>query len=207
MLYQITKIILVPFSMFLIKDIKGLDKVPKKGAFILASNHSSYLDPIIIPVIFVKYFKRKVHYLGKKELFKTWVGKKIHNTLGTIPIDRGGGDNALEKAIDTLKAGKIMGIFPEGGRTRTGKLNKGKTGVARLALWAKVPVVPIGIKGSYEIWPVHQKIFKFKKRIYINIGKPIYFSKYYNKKITKRLLREATTIVMKQIANLLKQKP
>jgi 1-acyl-sn-glycerol-3-phosphate acyltransferase len=145
--------------------------------------------------------------LGKKELFETWIGKKIHNAVGTIPIDRKGKDKkALEKALDALKKGKIVGIFPEGGRTRTGKLNKGKTGVARLALWAKVPVIPIGIKGSYKIWSAHQKIFKFKKAIYINIGKPMYFNKYYNKKFTKKLLRKITDQIMKEIARLTNQK-
>lgn len=207
MLYYITKSISVPFSMFLIKDIKGLANVPKTGAFILASNHASYLDPIIIPSIFVKHFKRKVHYLGKKELFEPWIWKKIHNAAGTIPIDKKGRNKkALENALDALKQGKIIGIFPEGGRTKTGKLCRGKTGAARLALWSKVPVIPVGIKGSYELWPVHQRIFKFKKAIYIHIGKPMFFNKYYNKKVTKKLLRSITTKIMEEIANLLRQK-
>lgn len=199
------KNIVVPFSMFLIKDLNGIDNVPKKGAFILASNHSSYLDPIIIPAIFIKFFKRKVHYLGKRELFETWIGKKIHNAVGTIPLDRERGEAALKSALKLLKEGGVIGIFPEGTRTKDGKLWRGKTGVARLALAAKVPVVPIGITGAFELMSTGGIFPKFKKNVAVNIGKPIYFKKYYGKG-SKAVFREVTTIVMKEIAELSKQK-
>ena len=206
MIYWLTKLISVPFSMFLLKEVKGLDNLPKERGFILASNHCSHLDPIIIPSLFIKQFKRKVHYLAKEELFKPWILNKVLKAAEIIPIDKKGRNKkALENALDALKQGKIIGIFPEGGRTKNGKLCRGKTGVTRLALEAKVPVVPVGIKGSYELWPVHQRIFKFKKAIYVNIGKPMYFNKYYNKKVTKKLLRSITTKIMKQIANLSRQ--
>jgi 1-acyl-sn-glycerol-3-phosphate acyltransferase len=205
MLYAIAKAVLLPFAMFLIKDVKGIDNVPK-GGFVLASNHTSHLDPIILPAVFVKYFRRKVRYLAKEELFRTWFIKVFIEAGGAIPIDRTGTDkSALGNAIRSLKAGDIVGIFPEGGRSRTGKLQKGKTGVARLALGAKVPVVPAGIIGTYEIWPAHKKVFKLKKAVTVNIGKPIYFRMYYNKKVNKKMLVGITRKVMKEIAKLSNQ--
>lgn len=207
MLYQLTKAILVPFSMFLIKDMKGLDNVPKKGAFIVATNHVSYLDPIIIPSIFVKHFKRKIHFLAKKELFEGWIGGMFETATGGIPLDREKGEKtSLKNALNALRKGKIIGIFPEGGRSANGKLQKGKTGVVRLALAAKVPIVPVGIKGTYDIWPRQKKIFKIKKVVKINFGEPIYFNNYYNKPITKKLLRALTAKVMRDIGKLCGEK-
>lgn len=206
MLYSIMKSILVPFSMFLVKEIKGLENIPEKGAFILASNHCSYLDPVIIPAIFVKYFKRKVHYLGKKELLNSWLGKKFHAAVGTIPLDREkGGKTALKLALDALRKGKIIGIFPEGTRSANGKLQKGKTGVARLALAAKVPVIPIYLEGTFNLMPRGAIFPKLKKGVTANIGKPIYFNKCYGKQ-NKAAFRKAAAVVMKKIAELSKQK-
>ena len=107
-------------------------------------------------------------------------------------------------AINALKQGKIIAIHPEGTRTLTGKLQKGKTGVARLALAAKVPVVPVGLVGTFEILPKGKYIPKLKRAI-MDIGRPLYFDEYCNKKITKRLLREITNKIMKEIAKLCKQ--
>lgn len=206
MLYQLTKAVMVPFSMFLIKDIKGLDNIPKNGAFIAVSNHVSYLDPLIIPSIFIKYFKRKVHYLAKRELFEGWIGSTFQNATGGILLDREkGGKIALKNALNMLEKKEVIGIFPEGTRSKNGKLQKGKTGVARLALAARVPVIPVGLIGTFEIMPKGKRIPKLK-RAKINIGKPIYFNKYYDKKITRRLLRNITDEIMKEIAKLSKQK-
>ncbi|MBI2208343.1 hypothetical protein HYU50_02505 [Candidatus Woesearchaeota archaeon] len=87
----------------------------------------------------------------------------------------------------------------------TGKLQKGKTGVARLALWARVPVIPVGIKGTFEILPKGAKIPKLKRASF-SFGKPMYFDKYYNKPMTKKLLRSVTDSIMREIANLSGQK-
>ena len=207
MIYRLSISFLVPFSMFLLKEVKGFSNLPKRGGFVLASNHCSYLDPIVIPSLFIKRLKIKVHYLAKKELFEPWILNKVLKASEIIPIDTTGKDKgALKEALKALKDGEIISLFPEGGRSRTGRIQKGKTGVARLALWAKVPVIPIGINGSYDIWPPHKKIFKLKKGIELNIGKPMYFNKYYNKKITKKLLTDITRKVMKEVARLSNQK-
>ena len=104
-----------------------------------------------------------------------------------------------------MKSGKIIAIHPEGTRTLTGKLQQGKTGIARLALAAKAPVLPIGLIGTFEILPKGKHIPKFKKAA-MNIGKLMAFEKYYNKKITKSLLRKITNKIMHEIAKLSNQK-
>lgn len=195
------------FSMFwlfriFIKEVKGLDNIPKKGS-IVASNHTSYLDPPLIGSYIAIKCKIKVHYLGKEELFKSFIGKILHNSVETIPIDTTGRHKSwLRGALKYIKKDEIIAIFPEGGRSRNGKIQRGKTGAVRLALAAKSPVVPVGIMGTYELWPVHKKLFKIKKIAKVNIGKPIYFDRYYKRKITKKLLRQLTDKLMRDIAKL-----
>jgi len=197
----------VPFvricNKLFIKKATGVANLPEQKGFILAANHNSYLDIILMST--VMFLKRNIiiKYLGKKELFTNQISKWYFFSMGQIPIDRKlGPKHSLEKAVRVLKKGDVVGIYPEGTRSLTGKIQKGKTGVARLALWAKVPVVPVGIIGTFEILPRGRVIPKFKKNIIISIGKPIYFDKFYKRKITKKLLRQITEIVMKEIAKL-----
>ena len=206
MVYPIAKRIISSITQFWIKDVNGLENVPKKGAFIIAANHASYMDHFIIMSTLVTYLNKKIHFLAKKEHFDTLFKKMWHNYVGAVPIDREtGGKDTLKWAMDALKEGKIIGIHPEGTRTTTGKLQEAKTGVARLALMAKVPVIPIGLVGTFEILPKGKYIPKLKKAI-MNIGKPMHFSEHHNKKINKRILREVTNRIMKEIARLSRQK-
>ena len=207
MLFQIVKRTLMPLSLLLVKDIKGLENIPKKGAFIVAANHVSYLDPVIIPSIIFKFFKMKVHYLAKKELLGGWTGSIFLAACGNtlIPLDREkGGKIALKNALNALKDREIIGIFPKGTRSLTGKLQKGKTGVARLALAAKVPVVPVGIIGTFDLMPKGKLFPKFRKKVKVSFGKPIYFDKYYGRQ-NKSIFKKVTTIVMEKIADLSNQ--
>src|SRR3989339_1083511 len=193
MVYPIGKRIIPPIVKFWIKEVNGLENVPKKGAFIVAANHSSYMDHFIIMSTLVPYLDRKIHHLAKKEHFDNIFKKIWHTWVGAVPIDReSGGKEALMWAIKALNQGKIIAIHPEGTRTLTGKLQKGKVGVARLALAAKAPVLPIGLIGTFEILPKGKYIPKLKKAT-MNIGKPLYFNKNYNKSINKKVLREVTT--------------
>ena len=147
-----------------------------------------------------------MHFLAKKEHFDRPLKAAWHTYGGAIPVDRqAGGKKALKFAIKALKQGKIIAMHPEGTRTLTGKLQKAKTGVARLALIAKVPVIPVGLIGTFDILPKGKYIPKLK-RATMNIGKPMYFDKYYNKKITKGLIRKVTNDIMAEIARLCKQK-
>ena len=136
-----------------VKKIEGIENIPEGGA-IIASNHASHLDPLIIASICALRKKRKLHYLGKKELFEGFIGNFVQKTVGTIPIDRDAkGKAALKTAGKYLKKDKLVGIFPEGTRSLDGKIQKGKTGVARLVLEAEVPVVPTMISGTFKLMP------------------------------------------------------
>lgn len=205
MAYPIGKRLISPIINFWIKEVNGLQNVPKNSPFIVAANHASYMDHFIIMCTLLPHLNKKIHHLAKKEHFDNILKKAWHTYAGAIPLDRqSGGKETLKWAIKALKEGKIIAIHPEGTRSLTGKLQKAKTGVARLALITKVPVLPIGLIGTFEILPKGKYIPKFKKAV-MNIGKPMYFDKYYNKKINKRMLREVTTIIMKEIAKLCRQ--
>ncbi len=188
-----------------LEKVAGLENVPKNGPFIIAPNHSSYFDHAIIGFTLVPYLKRKLHIIAKKEHFENLSQKSWHNLwrkyASYIPIDRSRGGKALEKAKHALDNGAMLLIYPEGTRSLTGKIQKAKTGVARLALWSKAPVLPVGIMGAFEILPKGKKIPRLKKAA-LNFGKPMAFKKYHGKKMTKRLLREVTSQIMKEIARL-----
>lgn len=206
MVYLIAKRIIPPIMKLWLKKVSGLENVPKNGAFIMAANHASYMDHFVIMSTLVPYLDKKIYHLSKKEYFESLFKRLWHEHWGSVPIDRqSGGKEALMWAIMALKRGKIIAIHPEGTRSPTGKLMKGKTGVARLALKAKVPVIPVGLIGTFEILPKGKYIPKLKKAT-LNIGKPIYFDEYYKKTVTKKLLRKITTKIMKDIAKLSKQK-
>lgn len=201
MVYPISKrIILLPLRLFL-KEVKGMENILKKGPFIIAANHESYLDPFLIGSIIVYIKNKKVHYLAKKGPFWDFFGRTIsRDWAGGIPLDDGK-EKAFQDLISLLKKGEIVALFMEGQRSLDGKLLKGKTGVIRLALKSRVPILPIGIVGTYEIAPRNKLIPKLK-RAKLYIGKPIYLKKYYKKKITKKMLRKLTDDVMKVISKL-----
>src|SRR3989338_7631498 len=182
MVYPIAKLIFAPIIDIWIKEINGLNNIPVQGPFIITANHESYMDHLIIVKTFVMHLNKKIHFLSKKEHFSNPIKSIWHRWAGAIPLDR----------------------ESKGTRTLTGKLQRGKTGVARLALAARVPVVPVGLIGTFEILPKGKYIPELKKAT-MNIGKPLYFDKYYSKKITKKLLREITNKIMKEVAKLCKQ--
>lgn len=204
MVYPIIERSIFPLTRLYIKRKNGLKNLPKKTGFIIASNHSSYMDHIIISEMIITHYKQKLHFLAKKEHFESLHQRIWHEHVGAIPIDRKTpGKKALKTAISYLKKGRIIGIYPEGTRTLTGKLQKARTGIARLALAAKVPVLPIGLIGTFDILPKGNILPRFK-RATINIGKPMYFDRYYGK-ISKKKLRLITNIIMKEIARLSNQ--
>ncbi len=206
MVYPIGKRIIPPVVKLWLKKVNGLKNIPTDKNFLIAANHESYLDHFFIICTLVPHLNKKIHFLAKKEHFNKPLKAIWHRYGGAIPLDRqGGGKEALKWAIEALKQGKIIAIHPEGTRTLTGKLQKGKTGIARLALAAHVPVLPMGIVGAYEILPKGKNIPKFK-RATMNIGKPMYFDRYYNKKTTKKLLREITDKIMREVARLSNKK-
>ena len=201
MVYTISKNTLGLIVNLYVKKIKGLENVPKKGPYIIAANHSSYMDHLILQNMMARKFNLVLHFLAKVEHFKG-SQKLWHKHFKAIPLDRDkGGKDALGKAIEFLKKGKVIAIYPEGTRTLTGKIQRAKTGVIRLALTANVPVLPIGLKGTFEMLPKGRNIPRFK-RAEVNIGKLIYFDDYYGKENDKKTLRFLTSKLMKEIARL-----
>lgn len=208
MVYPISKLTIIPILLSRIKKIKGLENLPKNPPYILAINHLSYIDSLIIAALIAKYRNRKVSFLTQdNDKFYKLFGKIIADKWAScIPISNK--KYALEEASRRLNNKGIIGIHPEGHRSHNPKqMLEGRTGMTRLALWNKVDIIPIGIQGTEKIMPPPDaKIKSLKRTITITIGKPISLKQHYNKKITKKLLRTLTDQIMEKIARLSHQK-
>ncbi|MFI6129051.1 MULTISPECIES: lysophospholipid acyltransferase family protein [unclassified Micromonospora] len=207
MLYWLLKyIILGPLLRLVFRpQVEGLEHVPATGPVILASNHLSFSDSIFTPLI----VKRKVTFIAKAEYFtgkglKGWLTKMFFVGSGTIPVDRSGGQ-AARAALDTqlrvLRAGGIAGIYPEGTRSPDGRLYRGKTGVARLALASGAPVVPMAMLNSDAIQPTGQ-IVPNLGRVRIRFGPPLDFSRYAGLAGDRFVERAVTDEIMYELMEL-----
>jgi 1-acyl-sn-glycerol-3-phosphate acyltransferase len=149
---------------------EGAERVPEKGPVILAANHLSILDPIAIGA----GIKRPVSFLARADLFRLPVLSWLLPRLHAIPVERGTGDlSAIKGAIRALERGMAFGIFPEGTRSRSGRLQPFKTGVAAIAFRTGSPVVPVAVVGSEKAWPVGRKLFRLRRPIRVVYGDPI----------------------------------
>src|SRR5690606_17972575 len=148
---------------------------------------------------------RRVSFVGKAEYMDSWKTKRLFPALGMIPIDRGGG-SASQRALDTaariIERGELFGIYPEGTRSRTGKLHKGHTGPARLALRTGAPLIPVGIVGTREIQPPEAKFPKPRMPVTIRFGRPITVDRYRERDNEHLVLRQVTDEVMFEIREL-----
>lgn len=207
MLYWILKrVVLGPVLLMTFRPkITGKKHLPKQGAAILASNHMSFSDSIFLPLA----VPRRITFLAKSEYFtgrgiKGWLMKKFFEGAGQVPIDRSGGrasEAAVNTAIGILKSGELLGIYPEGTRSPDGKLYRGRTGMARIAIEAGVPVIPVAMIGTYDIQPIGQ-VFPRIKRVGIAFGEPIDMSQYAGRQRDPAALREATNLVMDSLKKL-----
>jgi len=177
------KIFLKPIvGWLLIKDIKGLENVPKPP-FILVSNHVSYLDIIIDSYLCVP---RKFHFIGQIDGFRgitKWLIRTLYFVSGVIPLDRKNDQsrkNVLKEAIKVLKRGNILVLYPEGRRSTNGEVQGGRLGTAKIFLETGAPIIPAGIKGTFELLPPKGKL-KIKKVVEINVGKPLYFKEEFKR--------------------------
>jgi 1-acyl-sn-glycerol-3-phosphate acyltransferase len=186
-------------------QVEGLDNVPREGPAILASNHLSFSDSIFMPLV----VPRKVTFVAKAEYF---TGKGIKGRLkkmffvgtGTIPVDRSGG-RAAQAALDTqlrvLRAGELAGIYPEGTRSPDGRLYRGKTGVARLALDSGAPVIPVAMLNADEVQPIGKVLPKIM-RVRIRFGAPLDFSRYAGMAGDRFVERAVTDEIMYELMEL-----
>jgi 1-acyl-sn-glycerol-3-phosphate acyltransferase len=182
---------------------EGIENIPAEGGAILASNHLSFSDSIFLPLV----IKRKVVFLGKSEYFtgkgvKGWATRAFMEGVGTIPVQRGGGrasEAAIRTGIDVLQGGDLLGIYPEGTRSPDGKLYRGKTGVARMAIEAGVPVVPVAMIDTDKAQPIGAKVPNRVYKIGVRVGSPISMAEYAGRHEDREALREATDRIMKAI--------
>ena len=180
---------------------EGSENVPASGGAIIAPNHISVLDSFFVPLC----VGRRMTYVGKAEYMDDWKTKWVFPAIGMIPIDRSGGDasqRALDAAAGILGSGELFGIYPEGTRARDGKLHKGHTGLARLALRTGSPIVPVGIIGTDVVQPPDARFPKPFRRVHIRFGRPIAVDRYADRSGDRMLLRQITDEVMYEIRNL-----
>ena len=181
---------------------EGVENVPEEGPAILASNHLSYADWLFMPLTLT----RRVTFVAKAEYFTTpgikgWLQKSFFSGAGQVPIDRSGAgaaEGALLSAMKILNAGDLFGIYPEGTRSHDGKLYRGKTGVARLALEAKVPVIPVAVVGTNVVAPPGKKFGTITRPV-VRFGKPLDFSRYEGMEGDRYILRSITDEIMYEI--------
>ncbi len=198
MIYWALKILLGPIvKMIWIKEIDGLENIPKKWPYIIAANHSSYFDFISLVAI----WPYRIYFLAGEVFFRKWWWYPLVQLTSQIKVDRYSKEKVgvEQKVFSILGKRKILGIFPEGTRSPDGKIGKTYTGIAKFALNSEALVVPIGIKGTYEVMSRHDKWPRFKKIIQIKVGNPLDFKKYYGKHDDKIILRQITDEIMKEV--------
>ncbi len=184
---------------------EGAEHVPAEGPAILASNHLSYADWLFMPLT----LPRRVTFVAKAEYFtgkgiKGWLQRGFFSGSGQVPIDRSSGsaaEGALLSAKKVLGAGDLFGIYPEGTRSHDGKLYRGKTGVARLALETGVPVIPVAVVGTDVVAPPGKKFGSFTRPL-VRFGKPLDFSRYEGLENDRYILRSITDEIMYEIMQL-----
>jgi 1-acyl-sn-glycerol-3-phosphate acyltransferase len=205
--YWVVKAVLWPFLRVIFRPwAEGTENVPREGPAILASNHLSFSDHFFAPLP----LPRKVVFLAKAEYFtrsglKGLFSKAFFSGMGQIPVDRAGGEaseRALRTGLRVLAAGELLGIYPEGTRTPDGRLYRGKTGVARLALESRAPVIPTAMIGGFEFQPPGKIAPRLRIRPGVRFGQPLDFSRYYGLEDDHVVLRAVTDEIMYELMKL-----
>jgi 1-acyl-sn-glycerol-3-phosphate acyltransferase len=199
MYWLLKHILLGPFLRLIYRPrARGLENLPTTGPFILAANHISFVDSLFIPLV----CPQDVVYLGKADYFDKARSRWFMRAANVIPVRREGGsasEAAIQAGIKALREGRVVGIYPEGTRSPDGRLYRGKTGVARMALEAQVPVVPVAVHGTDEIMPLDAKAPRLSGRPTVTFGKPLYFDRYYDRRKDRFVLRSVTDEIMYEI--------
>ena len=206
MLYEVVHTVLPPIAKAVWRPrVSGLEHVPATGPVILASNHLSFVDSVVIPIL----VPRKVVFLAKSDYFE---GTGVKGTairwwfegIGMLPVDREDTKAAmasLDTALEVLGRGEAFGIYPEGTRSRDGRLYRGRTGVAHLALTAGCPVVPVGLQGTPELQPIGSNRLTLAK-VTVRFGEPIKVAGEYDGVSSGRARRDLTDRIMRAIGEL-----
>jgi 1-acyl-sn-glycerol-3-phosphate acyltransferase len=201
-LYPVARAVLTPiFKAGWRVHTEGIDNVPQTGGAIVCPNHVSVLDSFFVPLV----LPRRITYVGKAEYLDDWKTRFIFPAIGMIPIDRRGGDAAqaaLDTAAGVLEQGELFGIYPEGTRSRSGKLHRGHTGAARLAVRTGSPILPVGLIGTREVQPPDAKLPNPFRPVWVRIGRPVRPGDDPARVDDHRLLRQITDEVMFEIGTL-----
>lgn len=205
-LYWVTKAVLGPVLRSLFRPwVRGAEHVPVTGGAILASNHLSFSDSIFLPLV----LRRRVTFLAKNEYFtgpglKGRLQRMFFTSVGQVPIDRSGAQAsapALDSGLRLLRRGQVLGLYPEGTRSPDGRLYRGKTGVARLALESRVPVLPVAMIGTDKVQPIGSRLPSIR-RVGIIIGRPLDFSRYDGLADDRFVQRSVTDEIMYELMRL-----
>ncbi|WP_405372645.1 MULTISPECIES: lysophospholipid acyltransferase family protein [unclassified Microbacterium] len=201
MVYWILKYLIIgPVAKAIFRPwIVGRNNIPSSGAAILASNHLSVSDSVFLPLM----IDRQMSFLAKSDYFtgkglRGWATRIFMKGTGQIAIDRTGGkasEASLNTGLQVLGRGDLLGIYPEGTRSPDGKLYRGRTGLARMALEAKVPVIPVVMIGTDEVMPIGRSIPRVG-RVGMVIGEPLDFSRFHGMESDRFVLRSVTDEIM-----------
>jgi 1-acyl-sn-glycerol-3-phosphate acyltransferase len=198
----LSRLILSPLARLLFRPrVIGRKNLPKNGGVLLASNHLAFIDSIVITLV----SRRSVAFMAKSTYFtgrgvRGRMQRAFFSGVGAVPVERGAGSaaqDALDAGLRVLEAGDAFSIYPEGTRSRDGRLYRGRTGVAWLALTAGVPVVPVALTGTDEMQPGGKGPIRFA-RVTVRFGEPIDLSSF-GPATSGRARREATDAVMAAI--------
>lgn len=200
-----SRVFLAPLARIIFRPkVIGRKNVPKSGAVILASNHLAFVDSIVITLV----ARRSVSFMAKSEYFtgtgfKGFISRNFFGGVGAVPVERGAGQaaqDALDAGLGILNRGDAFSIYPEGTRSRDGRLYRGRTGVAWLALTAGVPVVPVALTGTDRLQPDGGGGIRLAK-VTVEFGKPLDL-RGFGAATSGRARREATDAIMAEIARM-----
>lgn len=180
-----------------VKSVEGLERLPGEGAYLIAANHSSWLDSPVLGAYLAKRIKQTFYFIAASRKWG-WL------RLGALPIDWRNRSKVIDDALALLRRGRVIGVFPEGNSNLGQRLKPGKTGIARLALRSRLPVIPIGIRGSRGVsaFAATLNFWLWWRSITIRIGEPILFPDEYDKEETRERLYRVTDRIMTEIAKL-----
>jgi 1-acyl-sn-glycerol-3-phosphate acyltransferase len=178
-------------------QLEGMENIPDTEPAILASNHLSFVDSIVLPL----NVPRPVYFLGKADYWDSWRTRWFFQSTGVVPVHRGGGgqgEDSLRTGVEILRSGDLLGIYPEGTRSPDGRLYRGKTGPVRMALEAEVPILPCAVIGSDRAMPTG-KYRPRRQPVTVRYGRPLDLSRYRERREDPFVLRSATDELMYEI--------
>jgi len=197
-LYRFLHGVLPPIvDSYLRVHLEGRENVPADGGAVLACNHLSFIDSIVLPL----FLPRPVYVLGKADYWDSWRTRWFFRGTGVVPVHRGGGEQgeaSLRTGVEILGRGELLGIYPEGTRSPDGRLYRGKTGPVRMALEADVPIIPCAVAGTERAMPSGATVPK-RAEVTVRFGEPLDLSRFRERRTDPFALRSATDELMYEI--------